>query len=316
MTQRIPITVISGYLGAGKTTILNKALAGAGGRRLAVLVNDFGAVNIDADLIDWADDKIIALNNGCVCCSIGDDLGEALSALTAQPVPPEAVLLETSGISEPARVGRLAGHWPGFALDMLIVAADAETVQDRARDKFVGRLVQSQLRSAQIVALTKTDRVDADAKDRVTGWLRQQNGDADIVETVMGAFPPDHLFNAQPARPEREPTAPVSEEEHAPHFHSVRWLPTGAIDTERLRHCLQRLPASVARVKGILIDAEGDGLLVQGVGRHVSMSRTARPESPCLVLIAAGDGFDLAAAQEMLDRHVTTPPAGGGHRRN
>ncbi len=314
MTRRIPITIISGYLGAGKTTILNRALAGAGGRRLAVLVNDFGAVNIDGGLIDWADDTIIALNNGCVCCSIGDDLGEALSALAAQAVPPEAVLLETSGVSEPARIARLAGHWPGFELDAVIVAADAESVRNRAGDKFVGRLVQSQLRSAEVIALTKTDRIDADAKDRIGRWLRQQNDDARIVETVMGAFPFDLLCGSKPdrlTRPGQGPAAAISDTEHGPHFESVAWQPAGRVDAERLRHCLLRLPAGVARAKGVLIDANGGGLLVQGVGRHISISCAAPPETPCLVLIAAGDGSDLASVLAMLEEHATVPSCNG-----
>jgi G3E family GTPase len=323
MTRRIPITILSGYLGAGKTTILNRALANAGGRRLAVLVNDFGAVNIDAGLIDWADDTLIALNNGCVCCSIGDDLGDALSTLAAQPAPPEAVLLESSGVAEPDRIANLAGHWPGFGLGPVIVAADAETVRDRAGDKFVGRLVQSQLARADLIALTKTDRIDEDARAEIAIWLRRQNADARIVETVMGAFPFDILCAPdRRSRPEAIPCAPMSDAEHGAHFESISWQPAGPVDAARLRQSLLALPASVQRVKGVLIDETGSGLLVQGVGRRYEFSSAAPPETPCLVLIAAGG--DLSSVRAMLEaaapshddsRRAKAGPPDAGDRR-
>ena len=90
MSGRIPVTVLSGYLGAGKTTILNRVLAGTDGPRLAVLVNDFGSINIDAALVRQRGRDVMELSNGCVCCTIGDDLGETLTAIAAQPERPGA----------------------------------------------------------------------------------------------------------------------------------------------------------------------------------------------------------------------------------
>ncbi|MFD2857810.1 CobW family GTP-binding protein [Seohaeicola zhoushanensis] len=172
MSGRIPVTVLSGYLGAGKTTILNRVLAGAGGQRVAVLVNDFGPINIDAALVRQRGRDVIELSNGCVCCTIGDDLGATLSAIAVRPERPDRVLIEASGVAEPARIGMLAGHWPGFELDAVLVAADAETIRRRAGDKFVGQLVRNQLDSADIVLLTKTDLCEPEDVHATEAWLR------------------------------------------------------------------------------------------------------------------------------------------------
>ena len=101
---RLPVTVVGGYLGAGKTTLLNRLLADTQGRRLAVLVNDFGAVNIDAGLIANRDGETISLVNGCVCCSIGDNLGMTLYDLAERPDGPEHIVIEASGVADPARI--------------------------------------------------------------------------------------------------------------------------------------------------------------------------------------------------------------------
>ncbi|MDE0254627.1 MAG: hypothetical protein OYG32_07510, partial [Rhodospirillaceae bacterium] len=133
MTARrpIPVTVIGGYLGAGKTTCLNHLLAADHGLRLAVLVNDFGAVNIDAGLIAEHGGDTIALTNGCVCCAIADDLGAALQAQTERQPPPDWIVVEASGVADPARVMRLAGNWPGCRPAGTAVLADAATVRER-----------------------------------------------------------------------------------------------------------------------------------------------------------------------------------------
>lgn len=186
MTRRVPISILSGYLGAGKTTIINHVLAEPHGRRLAVLVNDFGPINIDAGLIGSQSAATIELTNGCVCCTIGDDMGDALTDLTAWPEPPDNVLVEASGVAEPARIARTAGYWPGFELDAVIVAADAETVQARSRDKFVGTLVHSQRRSADIIALTKTDLVEEQTLDDLRRWLACQAPQASRIACRAG----------------------------------------------------------------------------------------------------------------------------------
>jgi G3E family GTPase len=158
--SRLPVTLLGGYLGAGKTTLVNRLLAETD-RRLVVLVNDVGAVDVDASLIAQHDGQTLTLTNGCVCCSITDDLGPVLEhvrSMVAGPTPPEQVVMELSGVAEPARVAPWA-KTTGFELDGIVVAADAEQIADLSARRFVGDTVRTQLESADLVLLTKTDLV-------------------------------------------------------------------------------------------------------------------------------------------------------------
>ena len=105
-SARVPVTVVGGYLGAGKTTLVNHLLRNAGGRRLAILVNDFGSLPIDADLIEAEEDDLISIAGGCVCCSFGSDLMGALMKLAARTPAPDHLLIETSGVALPGSVAR------------------------------------------------------------------------------------------------------------------------------------------------------------------------------------------------------------------
>lgn len=160
MTAPIPVTVVAGYLGSGKTTLLNQVLRQADGRRIAVLVNDFGEVGIDDELIAAADGDTITLTNGCVCCRIGSDLMTALWSVRDREVPPDRVVIEASGIADPAPIAHHA-LTPGFDLDGVVVLLDAETVRRRERHPIVGRTIRRQLAGADVLVLNKIDLVSA-----------------------------------------------------------------------------------------------------------------------------------------------------------
>lgn len=190
----IPITIAGGYLGAGKTSLINHVLAGKHGRRVTVLVNDFGAINIDAKLIENSADDTINLTNGCACCAIQDDLGSALQTQIERASPPDHILIEMSGVAEPARIQGYAEAWPGVHLDCVVTLADAETVRSRAADKFVGRVVQRQLSAADFLVLNKVDLVSDDERLRAAAWLRERCPDSRLIEAIHGAVDAAVLF--------------------------------------------------------------------------------------------------------------------------
>ena len=196
--RAIPVTVIGGYLGAGKTTCLNLLLAADHGLRLAVLVNDFGAVNIDASLIARHDGETIALTNGCVCCAIADDLGTALQAQVARQPPPDRppdhIVIEASGVADPARVMQLAGNWPGCRPAGTAVLVDAATIRVRAADKFVGRLVVQQMQAARLLVLNKLDLLPGGEGAQVRAWAQGQAGPIEVVESRFGRVDPARLL--------------------------------------------------------------------------------------------------------------------------
>ncbi len=159
----IPLTILGGYLGAGKTTLINRLLAEPHGRKLTILVNDFGAINIDAELIDSHDGETMSLTNGCACCQLRDDMIEQLSQLAKQKDQIEHIIIEASGAGEPARLAYLGYGLDGLQLDGVLVAVDASTVAEKCRDKFVGKLVRRQMAQADMILLTKADATDDDA---------------------------------------------------------------------------------------------------------------------------------------------------------
>jgi G3E family GTPase len=296
MIPTIPITLLAGYLGAGKTTILNHVLSCNHGLKIAVLVNDFGKINIDAGLIKNASGDTIELTNGCVCCSVGDDLGASLSDLTERPVRPEHVIIEASGVTDPKRVAMHSGHWPGFHLSSIILAVDAEHIRTRAKDKFVGQLVETQIKAADTIALTKSDLIGTDDVASTCLWLSNRNPTARLVPATFGVLPIDIVFGTL----RRKSDAPAHISRPYQDFDTALWRPSAAVDLDKLSAEIARAPVSIQRVKGTGVDQEtGTLTLIQAVGRRCETSVVQMGMPHGLVVISVGDP---AAAAHLCDR--------------
>ncbi|MDF2366225.1 GTP-binding protein [Sneathiella sp.] len=302
MNGRIPIILMSGYLGAGKTTLINHLLAADHGRRIAVLVNDFGAINIDAALISDQTENTISLTNGCVCCSITDDLGTVLDALTTREAPPDLVVLEASGVAEPARLACHAGNWPGFELDAIITLLDAETVQIRAGNKFVGQLVKSQIEAADLLILTKTDLVSHETRKELTGWLERRAPGVSVIMTEAGNVAPELIIGL----PERTRSSQlIKEEPHEDCFSASHWTPPAPMRRDALINNLAQLPPSIHRVKGFFIDADtGKITLLQRVGLRLSFEDAPMNADVGFVMISAGSPQELERGVKILSNAI------------
>ena len=187
---RLPATVIGGWLGAGKTTLVNHLLRHAGGRRIAVLVNDFGEVSIDADLIEGAEGGVLSLAGGCMCCSWGEDLFGTLARVRDRQPAPDVLLVETSGVAQPATVARLLRLAPDLDVEGVVVLVDAETVRERAADRYVGELVRQQLAEADLLLLNKLDLVTPGQAVEVMQWLGAQVPGVRVVPAEQGRVEP------------------------------------------------------------------------------------------------------------------------------
>lgn len=298
MTPAIPVTVIGGYLGSGKTTLLNQMLRQSTGRRIAVLVNDFGDIGIDGDLIAAADGDTITLTNGCVCCMIGSDLMTALWSVRDRVEPPDHVVIEASGIADPAPISHHA-LTPGFDLDGIVVLLDAETVRRRERHPVVGRTIRRQLAAADVLVLNKIDLVSNAELDELDDWLaRAAPGvpvlharDGDVPVAALVGFSHEEFPAAQPLRHEGDyDTVSVTLQQ-----------PVGRAVLERF---LDDLPAGVMRVKGIvqLVESPDRRTIVHRVATRSTIT-TEGPwrdgESGRLVVIALADA-PLEAAVQLL----------------
>jgi G3E family GTPase len=203
--------VLGGYLGAGKTTLLNHLLRHAQGRRIAVMVNDFGDIGIDVDLIESTDGEVMNLAGGCICCSVGSDLVAALMALPQRAPPPDLVLIETSGVALPGSVARSARLAPGIEIDGVVVLVDAETIRIRAADRHVGDTVLQQLAEADLLVLNKIDLVDPPTLAATRQWLSGIAPNARIIESLDARVPPELILGlADDTEPSALPTSLMS----------------------------------------------------------------------------------------------------------
>jgi G3E family GTPase len=268
----VPYTVLGGYLGAGKTTLLNQLLLSSAGARLAVVVNDFGAIGIDAELIANQDGDTINLTNGCVCCSASDGLADVLDRLRARSDDIDHVIVEASGVSDPVRIGNYAGPF-GFELRGVIVLADAEQVRARSADKYVGRTVVGQLRGADMLVLTKTDLVEQSQLDGVRTWLGDTAPGTPILEAVHGIVSTDIVLGELGPTPD----SPTTGATHHVDYDTWSHERSGSIDRSALEAFISALPEGVFRAKGFvhLSDEPEQRHVLQIVGRRVSLTRHA-----------------------------------------
>lgn len=246
----VPVTVVAGFLGAGKTSLVNRILADGCGRRLAVIVNDFGSVNIDARLIVGRGAQMIALDNGCVCCSMSNDLVSQLTGLLEGPEPPEHVLVETSGVSDPGRllVALRDPHLRRLArIDGVVTLVDAAGIS-RIPPEFV-ELARRQLASADLIVLNKADLVPAARLAEIRRWLSHPR--ARIVTARHADVPAALLLGIGDPR---EPSAPPGRDgaAHTAHVTSWTWRSGSPLHGVVVREILTSLPSSVYRAKGFL----------------------------------------------------------------
>src|SRR5436190_5058919 len=210
MSDKVPVTVLTGYLGAGKTTLLNRILSEPHGQKYAVIVNEFGEIGIDNDLVVGADEEIFEMNNGCICCTVRGDLVRIIDGLMRRKGKFDAIIVETTGLADPAPVaqtffidqdvGRKA------KLDAVVTVADAKWLQDRLKD---APEAKNQIAFADVILLNKTDLVASEELSDVEARIRGINPYARLHRTercqialneVLGrnAFDLDRILEIEP----------------------------------------------------------------------------------------------------------------------
>lgn len=334
MTTRVPVTVLTGYLGAGKTSVLNHVLAADHGLRLAVLVNDFGAVNIDAELVTSVDGNTVALSNGCICCSLQTEVLEACLQLLARDPRPEHILVEASGVADPAGIVLPFLETDGrehFTVANILSVVDAEQWIEQSKER--PWLLMPQVRHADIIVLNKVDLVDHDALRRVRELMSYLTPRARVVEASHGIVPLAFVFADGRFDPERLSERPVSSDghthaaahshahthAHAPHdgpcdsahgdgpghthreeFGTHVFESDAPLSFEAVKGALKQLPTGVYRMKGFVrfYEQPDRRSLVQLVGKReqVTFGAPWGSDAPRTRLVFIGTPAETTAA--------------------
>ena len=337
-TEPIPVTIISGFLGAGKTSLLNHILKADHGLRVAVLVNDFGEINIDAELISGVSgESTINLANGCICCSIRNDLLEATVQLIQRPDPPEYIVVETSGVSDPMAVSLtfMARELrSGTRVDSMLTVVDSEQI-DQVDEKH-RELALDQIAMADIVVLNKVDLVNDEKREKLADFVKNLVPKARILETTHGKVPLDLVLGVGTYDLRRfsgksgldvhvhadgeaydHDHAHGSEDEHHPehsheHDHTLvfnTWSYTTdkPLSHQAVRHAVRTLPATIYRAKGfVYLDETPDrkGIVhVVGQRARLIIGEPWGDEKPGTQLVFIGEygGIDDCELQSRFD---------------
>jgi len=223
MTDKVPVTVLTGYLGAGKTTLLNRILSEPHGQKYAVIVNEFGEIGIDNELVVGADEEVFEMNNGCICCTVRGDLVRIIDGLMRRKGKFDAIIVETTGLADPAPVAQTffvdENVGRKTRLDAVVTVADAKWLNERLKD---APEAKNQIAFADVILINKTDLVGADELAEVEARIRGINPYARVHKTercqialpeVLGrnAFDLDRILDIEPAFLE------TGEHDHAHH---------------------------------------------------------------------------------------------------
>jgi G3E family GTPase len=273
----VPVVLVAGFLGAGKTTVVNHLLAHAEGKRIAAVINDFGAINIDAELITGASDGVVSLSNGCICCSLEGDLLRTLASLLRRDPRPELIVIETSGVADPADIVRNLMDpviWREAPLETVLCVVDATIDVTKLDDA----LLRSQIRSADVIALSKTDIADAANGAQVRDAIRALRPTAVLVDAPNGDVPSALLFPSDAVRL-TQPRKPGPRRPAAERFETLSWTSDQPIVLSRFQQAIGRLAARLARAKGLFetIEQPGKSMVFQFAGGRATLAPGGTP---------------------------------------
>ncbi|MFT5115679.1 MAG: G3E family GTPase [Parasphingorhabdus sp.] len=292
----IPFTVFGGFLGAGKTTFLNRLLSAENTPRCGILINDFGNIAVDESLIDNRENATLSLKNGCVCCTMSDDLGQSIGTILDLPEPVDHILVEASGVSIPGRIADVAIVSRELSPGGTIVLVDGASILHQLSDKWIADTVISQLQSADVLLVSKLDQLNTEQEISLFQNLVEGFPDVPIEECHSWGWP-------ELLKLENSISTKSKSSAHKLHFHTQTLLSNRSLDRQKLVAWLDN-DLSVYRVKGWFKDSEsGETLLLQAVGRQVEITPFDKELSHQVQLVIIGT-HELPTENELINQFL------------
>lgn len=310
--RQVTFTVIGGFLGAGKTSLVNRVLDSAGDIRFAVLVNDFGALNIDQELIESQDSQIMQLSNGCICCSLAGGLVDAMVSLMAYRDKIDHILIEASGVSYPGRIMDFARIDPDLRPGLTLVLIDASSMPAQLEDPRLAEVISAQMRDADMFLLTKTDIAHEDDIARTRDYLARHQADAPVLTARADNADIIDMLLSDSDVPALDRPSATDQQPHA-NFVSLAMTATTSIDRAAFQDACARHSRLLVRGKGIVSFIDG-ACVWQQSGRRTEFhpattdpTMTATGPDSRIVLIATDPLDDAVSSFAALGFQVLAP---------
>ena len=275
----IPLTLISGYLGTGKTTLINNLLRTTK-KRIALLVNDFGDINIDESLIEARTESVMSIAGGCVCCSYGNELIETLESMSSSDFLPDHIVLEASGIALPSKIIQTISLMNFLSFHGTVLLTDASRLQAQLNDVYISDTISLQIEQHDLLVLNKTDLLEQDELSNCINILSKRFEIRKFLKTVNAYIEEkDMLLDFRPS-------AKIKLEKKQEHrFISSTIKPTGTINVDALRILLQNPVYNIERAKGFFKNKKGEVCTIQYDGLTLKIEKTESEKEPVLVVI-------------------------------
>ena len=282
----LPMTVISGYLGAGKTTLINRLLSEDHGQKLLVMVNDFGSINIDEKLLASAKDDTLTLTNGCVCCTMGADLYIAIGKVLDRSPRPDHLVIEASGIADPVKIANAAKAEPDLSYGGIITVVDAQTIEALSIDAMIGAQIKGQISAADLIVASKTTVLSPQVTQCISAVSKARLISANATDLLSPLVLGSHFANHFPPQSSGHPDY-------------VSWSYQGdaVLSRTQLDQLIASRPSTIFRLKGIVQGPEQTAWIVQVVGTQVEITQSETTQANAIdktTVVAIGMRSNIA----------------------
>ena len=291
----IPLTLISGYLGTGKTTLINNLLRTTK-KKIALLVNDFGDVNIDESLIEARTDSVLSIAGGCVCCSYGNELIETLESMNSNEILPDHIVLEASGIALPSKIIQTISLMDFLSFHGTVLLTDASRLRSQLNDLYISDTISLQIEQHDLLVLNKTDLLKEDELLHCVDTLSKRFEIRKFLKTVNAYIEEkDMLLDFGPSHK-------IKLEKKQPHeFTSSTIKPSGTINADALSTLLRDPIYNIERAKGFFKDNRGEVFTIQYDGLTLEIKKTENEKDPVFVVIGKKNFYNEKEFVEKLN---------------